>query len=528
MLLAAALLVAAFSVWSDNLHTQVGETLRDRSVAYEIDRSLTDVILLQQAFQRTGDPDTAARARSIVSSLKTRIASAQTGAPHGSLALHGWFQSAAQTLAMLEAAQSQPAGDASDEKALEAYQESRARWSGELEAELAAARARAASTSHKLDITIVGLIGSALLLTILQAQELYARVDDEAKKRSDALNRNESLTRDLAASQRELMEVNERFDLALSAARIMVFTQDQDLRYQWVSRGGFGRTAEEFVGAGDDEIFGPTAALRSEAAKREALESRKLVRCEVNVLDRGAPRWIEMYLTPLQLRDGQMGVLGAAIDMTERHLDRESNSWLMRELSHRTQNLLAIVQSMARHTARNADNGKVFISRFRDRLAALSAVHHLLVKSSFRGVAMDDLVRSQLLEAESMLGDRVHIGGPSVVLRPDAAQNLAMGLSELASNALTHGALKNPDGTVDVTWDMVEGEAGAQLKIDWIEHAKGALPAPRAAGFGSVIVTRMLPRSLGAQVKLEHNSEGTICEIVAPLAVVAAVEESAV
>ncbi len=522
VLLAAALLVAAFGVSNSSLQTHVSEMLRARAIAYDIDRSLTDAILLQQAFYTTGDADRERRAQAQLASLKMRMTETQKGASQHSMALQGWLQASGRIVDHVMTTTSEPVAEWGEGGLFDMLQQTRARWSAEIEAELAGARARVIATSHKLNVTIVGLIGAALLLTILQAQELYARIHDEARKRSDALSHNALLTHDLAVSQRKLIEVNERFELALAAANIVVFTQDQDLRYQWVSRGGFGRAAAEFVGLVDDDIFGPDAAGRSLVAKREAIESRKLVRCEISVVDRGAPRWIEMYLSPVKLRDGQIGVLGAAIDITERHLDRESNSWLMRELSHRTQNLLAIVQSMARHTARNSDSGKVFIRRFLDRLAALSAVHHLLVQSQFRGVQMDDLVRSQLLEAESLVGDRVRIGGPAIVLRPDAAQNLAMGLSELASNALTHGALKGADGAVDVLWSKDDGEGGLSLRVRWIEHAKGALDAPRPAGFGSVIVTRMLPRSLGAQVKLDHHKEGTVCEIVMPLALVSA------
>lgn len=546
LMLIAAVLVAAFSISTLGPQRVVDEALRAREVAADIDRRLADAVMLRHAHLLNRAAGYGERSSAILSSLPQRIQDLRSPDLAGrSTEIDPWLEEGARAARSLVAAlaaegqgtsveasrEPEPSARAQqrldgasgelwrDDGAFGALRRSSARWTALIDAELASARAQAKVLDHRLNVTLVGLIGAALLLTLAQGQDMFRNMRSDAADRTDALSRNQILRRDLAVSKRNLAIANERFDMALSAAGIIVFTQDADLRYQWVSKGDFGRTADSMIGASDEDLFGSAAAERCVAAKREALQTGKHVRCEVNVIDRGSPRWIEIHVAPMN-----EGVLGAIVDTTERRLDRESNTWLMRELSHRTQNLLAIVQSMARHTARTSVSGKQFISRFRDRLAALSAAHYLLVRSSFRGVAMDDLVRSQLASADRGLGERVHIEGPDLVLRPDAAQNLAMALSELASNALTHGALATPEGDVEVTWTREEADAGPMLKLVWQERPSAQRPPSSAPGFGSVIVTRMLPRSLQAIVNLDHRTEGTRCEIIAPLAALATSE----
>ena len=69
---------------------------------------------------------------------------------------------------------------------------------------------------------------------------------------------------------------------------------------------------------------------------------------------------------------------------------------IMRELSHRSKNLLAIVLAIARQTSRTTKNFEEFEERFNARIQALADAHDLLVEQQWAGAALDDLVRAQL------------------------------------------------------------------------------------------------------------------------------------
>jgi two-component sensor histidine kinase len=194
----------------------------------------------------------------------------------------------------------------------------------------------------------------------------------------------------------------------------------------------------------------------------------------------------------------------------------DSIKLLMREISHRAKNLLAVVQVMARHTAREVDP-KVFAEQFGDRLAGLAASHDLLVKSEWRGVDTADLVRSQLAHFGRIVGTRVALDGPRLWLKPSAAQSIGMALHELGTNAAKYGALSGADGSVRVEWNIVGSGRDAHIRMKWSETG-GPMPDPsQKRGFGHTVMVDMTKQALDAEVRLEYPSSGAVWELVAPL-----------
>ena len=150
-------------------------------------------------------------------------------------------------------------------------------------------------------------------------------------------------------------------------------------------------------------------------------------------------------------RAGRFRVTADTLEKHQKERDeREAHVRLiMRELSHRSKNLLAIVLAIARQTSRNTKNFEEFEMRFNARIQALADAHDLLVEQQWAGAPLDDLVRAQL----SAFGtERVSYGGDKVVLRAEAVQNVALALHELATNASKYGALSVPEGRVAIEW----------------------------------------------------------------------------
>src|SRR5690606_27147834 len=111
-----------------------------------------------------------------------------------------------------------------------------------------------------------------------------------------------------------------------------------------------------------------------------------------------------------------------------------------REVNHRAKNLLAVVQAVARQTARGAEPAQ-FAEHFGERLAGLAASHDLVVGSEWRGVDLAQLVGSQIGAFRDLLGSRIRLDGPPVQIVPSAAQAIGMALHELATNSGKYGAL---------------------------------------------------------------------------------------
>jgi len=171
---------------------------------------------------------------------------------------------------------------------------------------------------------------------------------------------------------------------------------------------------------------------------------------------------------------------------------------------------------MARQTARHAGSIDGFLNQFGARLQALAASHDLLVRESWYGASLSELIRSQLASHIDRGKGQVVIEGPSVALKPEAAQNLGLALHELRVNAEKFGALSIPGGHVSITWARSGSADGHAIEIDWREQLGPKVKTRRKKGFGSMVIEHNLIRALDAEVTMDFDSEGLRCHILIP------------
>lgn len=308
-----------------------------------------------------------------------------------------------------------------------------------------------------------------------------------------------------------------RYETALRGSHVSVFTQDRDLRYTSISNPMLGRSIEDFLGRTDHEILPAEVRARIIAMKQEALAGGEPQGSEIAIEQGHGVRWFDLHVEPLRNDAGDVvGLAGAAVDMTERKEGEAHLRLLLRELTHRSKNLLAVIQAMARQTARHAGSVESFLDRFGARLQALAASHDLLVRESWYGASVNELVRSQLAVYIEREDEQVAIDGPAVALRPEAAQNLGLALHELAENAAKFGALSVPGGRLSITWDRCEHDGKQALHLDWRERSGPRVKPRRKRGFGSMVIERNLAHALDAEVEFEFDPDGLRCHIVIP------------
>jgi PAS domain S-box-containing protein len=309
----------------------------------------------------------------------------------------------------------------------------------------------------------------------------------------------------------------QRYETALRGSKVTVYTQDRELRYTSLSNPILGRTIDDIVGCTDEQVFPGGAGAALTALKREVLESGQPRRGEIAIDDVVGLRWHDLHVEPLRNGSGEIvGLSGAAVDVTERKEGEAHLRLLLRELTHRSKNLLAVIQAMARQTARHAGSIDAFLAQFGARLQALAASHDLLVRESWYGAALQELVQSQLAAYIDRDRNRITIEGEAVALKPEAAQNLGLALHELAANAARFGALSVPEGRISIGWQRLPAAEGEGLAIDWREALGPRVRARRKKGFGSMVIERNLALALEAKVDLEFDPEGLHCRIVIP------------
>jgi PAS domain S-box-containing protein len=274
------------------------------------------------------------------------------------------------------------------------------------------------------------------------------------------------------------------------------------------------------LGYSEQELRGLVclALIHPEDREANAAEKRRLLAQEISsfeIVNRyigkgGKLIWVHKHVSLLCDTEGNPAYTSVlATDITERKRQEDHIRLLMREVNHRSKNLLTVVQAIARQTAAGAPND--FASRFEQRVQALAASQDELVKNDWRGAKLDELVRSQLAHFEDLIGTRIRLQGPPLFVTASAAQALGMTLHELATNAGKYGALANCDGRVAIEWGLEEEEAGGRaFAICWREQGKCPVKPPSKRGFGSTVLCEMAELSLDAKVDLTFLASGLI------------------
>ncbi|MFO1037414.1 MAG: PAS domain S-box protein [Geminicoccaceae bacterium] len=201
---------------------------------------------------------------------------------------------------------------------------------------------------------------------------------------------------------------------------------------------------------------------------------------------------------------------GVASDITARRRSEEHRELLVRELSHRIKNMLAVVTALARESGRRADNVDEMTEILNGRLGALGAALDLLTYGGWQGARLRDLVRTGLA---GYLPERFEVELPEVMFLPEAAQDLALALHELVTNASKYGALSRPAGRVAIKGDIDEGI----LTLVWAEDGGPPITTEPERGFGTLLIETLLTHRHGGKVTLEWRPSGLACSIVLEL-----------
>lgn len=315
---------------------------------------------------------------------------------------------------------------------------------------------------------------------------------------------------------RALRGTLERFNFALRGADIVVFAEDRERRLTWISEtAGHGG---QVVGLRAEGVLPADAQAQVVALEDQTLATGEPQEGEVRYGSGEAARYFRVHVEPV--RDGQgevTGLLGVSSEITALKQSERRNAFLVRELAHRSKNLLAVVQAIATETMRGSAGLADFNERFASRVRALAKLQDLAVAGSAGSVPLAALVRTQLEPFSDAASGRVRIDGPDVRLTPEAGNSLAMVLHELATNAAKYGALANATGHIELAWQCVEDEHGKRrFRMTWRERGGPAVVEPQRRGFGRKVVGRLTAAALGAEVTLDYPADGLVWGIDAP------------
>jgi len=313
---------------------------------------------------------------------------------------------------------------------------------------------------------------------------------------------------DRKRAEQQLRESEERFSKAFNAAaHPMSITTLREGRYVDINQAGLtasGLSREQVIGGTVRDLAFFDDPHTAETIRERLMRERRFNDLETTLRGRRGPRTYLLSGALVELK-GEPCLLTSAVDITERKQAEEHIRLLMNELNHRANNLLTVIQAIARQTATTADP-RDFAERFTERLNGIAASNALLVSGNWQGVDLAELARSQLTP---FVGDggRIGLDGPAVRVKPKAAQAIGMALHELATNAAKHGALSNDAGRIDIRWSIASDGEGT-FRMVWSEQEGPRVVAPTRAGFGRTVLERMITGSLGGCATLQFVDGG--------------------
>ena len=336
---------------------------------------------------------------------------------------------------------------------------------------------------------------------------------------SDALGRASELlalrTEQHRRTEQELRSREEHFRLLADSLPQLVWTAGPDGRIEYTNArretyGAIGQTDWEGIIHPDDRRATAEAWLRaSEAAVPYEMEHRLFA------IGKGYA-WHLSRASPLL--DAQGAVVrwyGTTTDIDDQK-HREGNIRdLMAEVNHRSRNLLAVAQAIARCGVANAKTVHEFQERYSERLLGLAASQDLLTDRNWRGVPLEVLVRAQAARCREK---RFVSEGPHILLSPNATQTLGLALRELCDNALKHGSFSNAaDGEVSLLWRINESGAEPMFEMTWRERGGPHVNPTPISGFGKVVIERLTAAGLNASSILSFEPDGVVWRLIAPL-----------
>ncbi|MFB9949396.1 sensor histidine kinase [Rhizobium puerariae] len=312
--------------------------------------------------------------------------------------------------------------------------------------------------------------------------------------------------------------LREFFVPALVDLGASIIIQDAGRNYLFVTNLPEIWAIEHVATPSDVSLFGDEVAAKLGTLKEGITEAGSKGHIEIAI---GTEQVYEFRVQAVGFAKGGVHLVTTIIDRSEeRHRERLLRA-LLREVSHRSKNLLAIIQSIALQTARYSGSLELFLHKFRGRLYSLSQSQDLITDSSWRGAYFFELVQQQ---TEKYLPENKHlvrVHGDNVLLTPNASLHLGLALHELIVNAVSHGSLLRSGRVINVACTRTELNGHDALEIVWDEVLDASLKSEDEealkAHFGSTVLERVVPASVNGKAHYAISNDRISYRLVFPL-----------
>jgi two-component sensor histidine kinase len=317
-------------------------------------------------------------------------------------------------------------------------------------------------------------------------------------------------------------QLREYLILALLRSRACVILQDDSLNYLYITNLPDIWSVPAGETPTDEAIFGAGIGRQLGEAKKIVLQTGQAVKMEV-MADGG--QIFEIHIETIDGMKDCAQVLTTIVDITESSRREQALKDLLLEVSHRSKNLLAVIQSLATQSARYSGSLEQFIAEFQGRIFSLSSSQDLVTEADWYGVRLFELARAQMLLFGAKRAVSISTTGENPLLTPNAALYVGLGLHELIAATFGDAGLEGVDN-ISLTCKTIIHRGRACLSINWQAGSTGAAGADdktafnidglHRSAFSALLLETVLPQSLSGSATFSVFIGGIAYSLVFP------------
>jgi two-component sensor histidine kinase len=259
----------------------------------------------------------------------------------------------------------------------------------------------------------------------------------------------------------------------------------------------------------DVAIFGNELAIRLTELKKDLSIAGSRGMLEVNA---GTDRVFQFHIYTTQNKAEQLVLKTTIREVTTERRREQLLRSLLREVSHRSKNLLAIIQSLAAQTARFSFTKDDFLRKFRGRLHALAQSQDLITDSDWRGADIFDLLRQQAGLYLPEYPKLIKTSGENLLLNPNGALYVGLAFHELVVNTVSHSGNLAHHLPITLHCSRSQEDGTEFFDVEWNEPLgnnvfKESEEAGRRSHFGSVVLEKVVPAALSGSAEYSFSTE---------------------
>ena len=179
----------------------------------------------------------------------------------------------------------------------------------------------------------------------------------------------------------------------------------------------------------------------------------------------------------------------------------ESSRWrlmLLREMAHRSGNLLQLASSIFLQTFRYTPDLKLAQAVYTQRLMAMGRANSIVAKGGWGKTSL----RAIADEAFEPFMPMVRFSGRDILLPADLCFDIGLIWHELSTNSSKYGSFSKNSGEVEISWSIKTDENSAQrLVLSWEDKSPFMPLKTQGTGFGTKLLAQIVEKKYSGKIE---------------------------